>query len=414
MTEPLIGPDYQNYTRTSLEGFLLLAWTSISFVLGIFGNILVLVAAYRRGIRIDKTSLLVIKNLASSDILFNLIWVLPTLTTLIADTWVLGNTVCHVTTYLQYTTAIATICFITIFSLNKFIRCKFPLKSWKISTAAGYLITTAVWTFAFVHPAMYFVGNLVREDKRRIMLYPPKSSCDYYHGLDLSTYWQRIDLLCAVLYTFLPSMILIVVNVGLIRLVKQKEKRSFNKSNLTLILIITVVFIVSYAPYVVKYSIPILGMKTDVLSNWFKTLMNFMLYTNSWFNPFAYYSTNAAFRKFIHCTMRCKRYRANSCSIVTSNVIIENSTSVFDPSRMRSNSLIPTLLRSPYPHTPHQRKTVCLGTGGVPHMLPVSPRRGSHTPRGRVRSPRLSSPWRPGVGTGCVLEDSNESAETLT
>ena len=152
----------------------------------------------------------------------------------------------------------------------------------------------------------YYFGNLVRTDQRRIMLYPPKSSCDYYHGLDLSTYWQRVDLLCAVLYTFLPSMILIVVNVGLIRLVKQKEKRSFNKSNLTLILIITVVFIVSYAPYVVKYSIPILGMKTDVLSNWFKTLMNFMLYTNSWFNPFAYYSTNAAFRQFTHCTLTCK------------------------------------------------------------------------------------------------------------
>ena len=122
MSDKLVGPDYQNYTRTNLENFLLLTWTSISFILGISGNILVLVAAFRRGIRIDKTSLLVIKNLAFSDITFNLIWVLPTLTTLVADQWVLGNVVCHVTTYLQYTTAIATICFITIFSVNKFIR----------------------------------------------------------------------------------------------------------------------------------------------------------------------------------------------------------------------------------------------------------------------------------------------------
>ena len=218
------------------------------------------------------------------------------------------------------------------------------------------------------------------------------------------------------MYTFLPSLVLIVVNIGLIRLVKQKEKRSFNKSNLTLLMIITAVFIVSYAPYVVKYSIPILGMKTDVLSNWFKTLMNFMLYTNSWFNPFAYYSTNAAFRNFTHCVITCKPYRPVRGSIVTSAVIIENCTthSGIDTVRSRSNSASPNMiLFTPHPSHHHQRRSVCVvnGAGVLNHLnLPGQGIPGKVPAGRRVTSPQRNS-WRP--PSGSVIEDSNESAETI-
>ena len=241
------------------------------------------------------------------------------------------------------------------------------------------------------------------------MLYPPKSSCDYYHGLDLSTYWQRVDLLCAVLYTFLPSIILIVVNIGLIRLVKQKEKGSFNKSNhsnLTLLLIITCVFVVSYAPYIVKYSVPILGMKTDVLSNWFKTLMNFMLYTNSWFNPFAYYSTNSAFRRFMYCFFTCKPYRPARGSVITSAVIIENNSSVQESYRIRSHSLAPG---SRSPHTLPHNHGPSVGNHG-PRVSKVCGSPGVGTTVGNRL--RVNCGWRPPNKT-TVIEDLNESGETI-
>ena len=44
------------------------------------------------------------------------------------------------------------------------------------------------------------------------------------------------------------------------------------------------------------------------------------LYVNSWFNPFAYYLTNRAFREYVSCVVTCRKYRPRRASIVTSTV----------------------------------------------------------------------------------------------
>ena len=309
MTGDTPDPDYDNFTRTDIETSFLIAWTCSSFILGVLGNTFILFATYRRAIKIDPNSLLFIKNLAVSDILFTLIWVLPTLITLCnKESWVLGDELCRVTTYLQYTPAISTICFITMLSLNKFVRCKFPLKVWRMSSRTSYLITVTSWTFGLLHPSIYFFSSLTRSDKREIMLYPPKSSCDYYHGMHLTEHWHRIDMICSIIYTFIPTIVLIGANIGLIKLVTEKG-RNINRSNLALIFVVTVVFVCSYSPYVVRYTAPMI-VKSAVhkIPGWFKTLMNFVLFVNSWFNLFAYYLTNASFRYFTQCAVQFRRF----------------------------------------------------------------------------------------------------------
>ena len=293
------------YTRSPLELSLLLIWTSGSLVAALAGNSFILLAVHRRAFRIDKLSMLIIRNLAISDIYFNLIWVLPTLVSLCeGNRWVLGKLLCSVTTYLQYPPAIATIFFITILSVNKWMRIRFPLKTLDISTKTVYIITISVWAFSFVHPSSYFFSNLAKpDDMRRMEMDPYKGSCDYHHSDHLALYWNVLDLLCALACCLTPSVILLAANLAILYRVKKKGRGTLKRSTLILILSLTSMFFISYTPYTVKYVVPLLKLGKNILPDGFIVLTYFLLYANSWANFFIYYLTNMHFRRFVLVTI---------------------------------------------------------------------------------------------------------------
>ena len=298
---------HHNYTRSDTELFLLTAWTAWSLGAALIGNTLILVGVYSRAFRIDKLSLMTIKNLAVSDIYFNIIWVLPTLITLLnGNTWVLGQGICNFTTYLQYPPAIATIFFITLISVNKWMRCQFPLKTLDITTKTAYKITIGIWSFSFLHPSAYFISNLIKTDDLRYMeldLY--KGSCDYHHGPDLAVYWNGVDLTCALVCCMAPSVILLASNAAILYIVKKKGRGNVRVSNLLMIVCLTYLFFVSYMPYTVKYLMPFLVSDPNILPDQFVVMTYFLLYVNSWANVFIYYFTNTSFKKFVLRVLKC-------------------------------------------------------------------------------------------------------------
>ena len=300
------------YNRTSVEFYILITWSVCSFTIAIIGNIVILLAVFFSAFRIDKFSLSVIKNLAVSDIYFNLIWVLPTLVTLLnGNVWVLGELVCAFTTYLQYPPAIATIFFITILSVNKWIRCQFPLRTLDMTTALAYKITIAVWSFAFIHPTLYFVSNqtITTSDKRLMKLDYYKGSCNYNDSTYLVLYWNLLDLTCAVVYCLGPSLVLVASNIAIVKIVKRKGRGNMKMSNFFMLVAITYLFLVSYTPYTIKYLIPILKVNLNVMPDSFIVLTYYLLYINSWANVFIYFFTNHSFRKFVISLMRFERHR---------------------------------------------------------------------------------------------------------
>ena len=300
-------PHQNNYTRSESELFILTVWTSWSLASALIGNTVILVGIYSRAFRIDKLSLLTIKNLAVSDIYFNLIWVLPTLITLLnGNKWVLGQGICNFTTYMQYPPAIATIFFITLISVNKWMRCQFPLKTLDITTRTAYKLTIFIWGFSFLHPTAYFVSNLIKtEDPRYMELDLYKGSCDYHHGLDLAVYWSGVDLTCSLVCCMTPSGILLASNAAILYIVKKKGRGNVRVSNLLMIVCLTCMFFVSYMPYTIKYLMPFLVSDPHILPDAFVVMTYFMLYINSWANVFIYYFTNTSFKKFVLRLIKC-------------------------------------------------------------------------------------------------------------
>ena len=297
-----------HHNRSYTEQYLLITWSIISLTMAVCGNTLILLSVFYRAFRIDKFSLLVIKNLAVSDVYFNAVWVLPTLVTLICDNeWILGEFLCGFTTYLQYPPAIATIFFITLLSGNKWVRCQFPLRTLDMSTAMVYKVTVTVWGLAFIHPTLYLVSNeTMSSDRRIIELDYYKGSCDYHHGTDLSIYWNTLDLTCAVIYCLIPSGILVASNIAIIKIVKSKGRGKIKMKNFFMIVALTYFFLLSYTPYTIKYLIPMLKVDLKILPDSFIVLTYFLLYVNSWANTCIYLVTNQSFRSFAVSLLMCK------------------------------------------------------------------------------------------------------------
>ena len=92
-----------------------------------------------------------------------------------------------------------------------------------------------------------------------------------------------------------------------------------------------------------RYAVPIIGLKTSIIPDWFKTFMNFLLYVNSWSNVFAYYSTNSTFRDFTYCVFSCSKFNARRASgDGISTAVIENLSNSLELIRPRSSSVAPS------------------------------------------------------------------------
>ena len=115
-------------------------------------------------------------------------------------------------------------------------------------------------------------------------------------------------------------MLQVFANAALLRLVREKARGDVKMKHVVLIFVVTLIFFVSYLPFTVKYCLALLQVPDRAVGRWFFVLTNFLLYVNSWFNPFAYYLTNRAFRQYVSCVLACRSYRPRRASVVTSTV----------------------------------------------------------------------------------------------
>ena len=72
------------------------------FLSSLFGDTLILIASCHGGIKVNRSILIMIQNIAASDLGFSVVQILPTCISLVADSWVLGNTFCNVEVYFSF------------------------------------------------------------------------------------------------------------------------------------------------------------------------------------------------------------------------------------------------------------------------------------------------------------------------
>ena len=128
------------------------------FVLGVLGNLMVIIAASRRLQGMHKTMSVFITNLSFADLLF-LTFCMPfSAAVFTIPSYIFGNFICKFANFTMYASMLASIYTLVAMSLDRYIAVVYPLKFFNIRTFRNSLKTVLViWavSIAFSSPYLY-------------------------------------------------------------------------------------------------------------------------------------------------------------------------------------------------------------------------------------------------------------------
>ena len=277
-------------------------WGTISFILSLSGNVFVLYATIvHSAIKLDKMSVWIIKNLAVADICNCVLVLLPIILTQygkLNNIVVFGETFYTVMGCYVYAFFVANIYLVNFLSVNKLMRCMFPLRNLD-SSRRKRLIVTIVTALASFIPVIWFISGLV-DDVHYLSEYwttrDYKGAIEvcslYYDHCKFSSHREIIYLVSLVICNGLPCVTLIVFNFALLAFAMKKSNSSLKKKGIAMVLIVTATFLLSFMPTFLALA-PIL----KSLGN--REIAFSAVYLSIWNNPFVYLATNTRFKDFV-------------------------------------------------------------------------------------------------------------------
>ena len=137
---------------TAPESYILAGWSLLTTLIGGIGSVLVVVSVLLHRLKIDTTSTWFITNIAVSDVCYVVVMVIPSVVSNFTLRWVLGrlrdnfsgshlryhiiisypnagDVLCLASSNIGLMFATSHLIFSTILSINKLLRCLFPLRS---------------------------------------------------------------------------------------------------------------------------------------------------------------------------------------------------------------------------------------------------------------------------------------------
>ena len=292
----LTTPSFEVVNRVQI------VWGTISFILGITGNVFVLYATIaHNAIKLDKMSVWIVKNLAVTDI-FNCVLVLLPILLLqygkLSNTILSNRTLVSIMACYLYSFFLANSYLVNFLSINKLLRCMSPLRNLD-SSRRQRLTVTMVTVFICSLPTLWlaygFLGGFlcVREEWRSVdYLGALKIASTFPNDAIIGSVRKIITYVLGSVLTILPCITLIIINSALIILAVKKSNSGINKRNMMIVVLVTSLFLSSLIPFFLLFILKQLPQE-------YKELSRSFLYLSTWTNPFIYFAVNPTFRKFI-------------------------------------------------------------------------------------------------------------------
>ncbi|KAL5259056.1 hypothetical protein ACHWQZ_G009509 [Mnemiopsis leidyi] len=271
-------------------------WCHVSFILGLVGNIFVLFSTTsHRAIKLDKLSVWIIQNLAVSDIGNTVLILVPVITSFYANkTWILGDTFCEIMFLYKYIFTVANVILINALSLNKMMRCLFPLRI--LNSSRGQRVAVSVFTMvgSLILPVWSYYGVYVGHFLV-VEFSPSQSMCWSVFAEDAENWQESVGYVLAGMLNGMPCLVLCVVNSFLVGYALKKSNTSVNKMNIVIVVMVTVSFLLPMLPYYVYYMVA--GGTWDSYPGTVR-FVTFIMFISLWANPPIYILTNRSFRIF--------------------------------------------------------------------------------------------------------------------
>ena len=187
------------------ERYFWAAYHIFVFLSSCFGDTLILVASLKHGIRVNNSVLTIIQHIAVCDLSLSIVQVLPTTTSLIANSWVLGDVMCYVKVYISYLVHTAGMCFIALLTTNKLLILKHPRPAVSLWDRRVEIACIFIWVLCSGFPLCFLA--LDRTDVHfdyRIYV------CDYRFTDDV---WKTLLPIMSILYILVPNIVIIATTI---------------------------------------------------------------------------------------------------------------------------------------------------------------------------------------------------------
>ena len=137
---------HSNAERYSWAGYQLFVVLS-----SLIGDTLILAASFKKNaFKINKLIVIVIPHIAVSDLVNSISFALPIAISLLASSWVLGETMCKLQLYLTYFVNPVSMYLVAMLTTCKFLILRYPLRAASWCKNRAYKVCGCIWTAAFI------------------------------------------------------------------------------------------------------------------------------------------------------------------------------------------------------------------------------------------------------------------------
>ena len=258
----------------------------------IIGNSIVVYATKKyNAIHLDSASVLLIQNLAVTDIAMIVIAYIPKMVTLNAGRWILGSELCYLTAFSQFVPGAVEIITLTCISAYRWYMVRFPFRKPPKAFLTKILVLI-IWLVAMLFPITFLAAN-----KSSAVFDVRTLACTTNVGL----HHRYLALSALFLFGILPVTLTIIFNLYTLACAfwitpTKSPSRSYNRQALVTVNAICWIFVLSWVPYLVR---AISAVLSRPLPYWFYTMQYNLNIISLTFNPLVYTITNRKFRRFL-------------------------------------------------------------------------------------------------------------------
>uniref|UniRef100_A0A8C6YD79 Cysteinyl leukotriene receptor 1 n=1 Tax=Naja naja TaxID=35670 RepID=A0A8C6YD79_NAJNA len=272
---------------------------SIISILGFVGNgfvLCVLIRTYQ-----EKTAFQIYMfNLAIADLLFVCTLPLRVVYYHYKGNWFFGDFLCRISSYAMYVNLYCSILFMTAMSFFRCIAIVFPI--WNIqfiSRKRAIMVCVGIWFFVTLTTTPFLQKNAQLSNENITKCFEPPKNKDVKKLMVL----HYISLFVGFIFPFIT--ITICYTMILYKLLKNSmhKKEGTRRKAIWMIVIVTVVFLVSFTPYHVQRTVHLHLMKDETSCEKSLYMQKSVVITyslaafNCCFNPLLYYFSGGNFRR---------------------------------------------------------------------------------------------------------------------
>ena len=273
------------------------------FLSSLFGDTLILIASFnKKAFKINIFLVTIIQHIAAVDLSVTMFDVLPTLISVLANSWILGDNFCFIRSYIAHYIYPTGIYMITLLTTSKFLLLTYPLRAPNFTKKKGHQLCFLTWTFCLIVPALMiaFEADDVKFDFRSY-------NCGYQFNSEI---WEKLLPILAVIFSFGPNVLIIATTIPTLKYLAAARKSARRvqgsipwKGALTVALT-AFVYIISNLPYAGNIVAEQFMKSADPLAlKWlYIDLFRFttsLLYVNTMSNFYIYFLTMKSFRKYL-------------------------------------------------------------------------------------------------------------------